>query len=1214
LSTNQIANFLATPGIRNILGRIVGGDPSVIHGLIQVTGGQSNLYLMNPAGIVFGSTARLNVPASFTATTATGIGFGNGGWLGVLGRSDYASLTGVPNAFAFATPQPGAIVNAANLAVNPGQSLTLLGGTVVNTGQLLAPGGEITIAAVPGETLVRLSQQGGLLSLEFSPSNSLAFSNALPFTPLSLPQLLTGGNLNNATGLTVNPDGVVQLTGSRVPISTIPGTAIASGTVSIASTFSPTASQINILGDRVSLLSANLDASGTNGGGTIRIGGDYRGQGTVPNASNTFVSPDSSIRADARQAGNGGRVIIWADKTARFHGTLSAQGGIEGGNGGFVEISGKQTLDFNGQVNTGAVRGNLGTLLLDPTDFTIDATNVNAINAATATVTLDASHNITFNAPIAMRAQGAGLTAIAGNHIQSNVAITTNGGKVTLTAGGRASVSNINTSPTLNGTSGDISLSAGGDITTGEISTSTESTSGSPSGDISITSRRGAINTSAGVLDSRFGGGNGGSITLTAQGNITTGLVLSNMRFGGTGVVGDITLTSRDGAITSTARLDAGTTNGKAGNVTLTAQNRISAADIRSYAVNGGTGDSGDVSLTSNTGNIRVGPIRTGADKGDGGDVVLNSQQNIQVAFINAQGGVNGSGGNVDVTTSRLFRANSTFSDRNGLQASISTAGGRSGGEITIEHGGGAQNIPFQVGDSITNGTAGAITTGSNNSIRPDRSFPGTYIQGKSPSIQIQTQDEPLRFENSPPTPLDLVPPLNGKSDGLLPEEISTRPIQSALNLPPEDIKTAAQIQAELSAIEQAIGVKPALIYAFFVPESLSQASNPTALLPDPTVLEMTEQESDELVLILVTATNKIVSRRVAGATRAKVLPAAETWIRDINNLRPRARYLANAQQLYRWLVAPLEPELAQEQIQNLVFIVDRKLRSLPFAALHNGQQFLVERYSVGLMPSMSLTDTRYVDIRDVRVLAMGSERFEQQQPLPYVPIELTAVVRDLWDGALFANESFTFEKLVRQREQRRFGVVHLATHAEFDSEDANRSYIQLWNEQLTFERLRSLNLNRPPVELMVLSACQTALGDELTELGFAGLALQLGAKSSLASLWYVNDAATFTLMARFYQQLKQIPYKAEALRQAQLEMLQQERNSLIPLLTELRASGILATLPGNNDADDRPVPTAQPTLAQSETRIIKLLEGLESRNLSHPYYWAGFTLVGNPW
>jgi filamentous hemagglutinin family protein len=115
LDANQIANFLSNPNIQNILGRVTGGNASIINGLIQVSGGNSNLYLINPAGILFGNNASLNVPASFTATTATGIGFSNNNWFDATGTNNYATLIGTPSVFAFNTNQPGSIINVGNL-------------------------------------------------------------------------------------------------------------------------------------------------------------------------------------------------------------------------------------------------------------------------------------------------------------------------------------------------------------------------------------------------------------------------------------------------------------------------------------------------------------------------------------------------------------------------------------------------------------------------------------------------------------------------------------------------------------------------------------------------------------------------------------------------------------------------------------------------------------------------------------------------------------------------------------------------------------------------------------------------------------------------------------------------------------------------------------------------------------------------------------------
>jgi len=380
LNHDQIANFLSNPSIQNILGRVNGGNPSIINGLIQVSGGSSNLYLMNPSGIIFGPGARLNVPASFTATTATGIGLG-GSWFSASGVNDYAALVGTPNSFAFTLTQPGAIINAGDLAVESGKNLTLLGGTVINTGKLSAPGGNIAVAAVPGENLVRISQSGSLLSLDIQPMNvraggaaPLPDNGSLPVA--SLPQLLTGGGeVGNATGLTVNSDGTVVLTGSGIGIPKDQATTLASGTLDVSSTApGQTGGQVQVLGSLVGLVDANINASGTNGGGTVLIGGDYQGKGSVPNAQRTYVSSNSLIAADSLINGNGGRVIVWADETTRFYGKITARGGPIGGDGGFVETSGKQNLDFNGLVDVGASVGKGGLLLLDPDSVVIGTT------------------------------------------------------------------------------------------------------------------------------------------------------------------------------------------------------------------------------------------------------------------------------------------------------------------------------------------------------------------------------------------------------------------------------------------------------------------------------------------------------------------------------------------------------------------------------------------------------------------------------------------------------------------------------------------------------------------------------------------------------------------------------------------------------------------------------------------------------------------------
>ncbi|WP_293119320.1 filamentous hemagglutinin N-terminal domain-containing protein, partial [Okeania sp. SIO1I7] len=440
VNSGQSANFLTTPDTHNILGRVTGGNASIINGLIQVIGSNSNLLLMNPAGMIFGPNASLNLPASFSVTTATGIGFNsNNFWFQAMGTNDYSNLVGNPSGYRFNVSNPGAIVNEGNLSLNPGENLTLLGGTVINTGELSTAGGNVTIAAVEGGSTLRISQPGHLLSLDVS--SSVGITEETNFTPLSLPELLTGGDETHATSISVNADGDVVLTDSNTLVADVPSTVITSGNIDVSIPPNPPyqggnegqinvlgdrvaitsgfplskgdgrgieeggnmkansgstlfkggqggsniGGQINILGDRVAIIDANIHADGINGGGTVLIGGDFQGNGIVSNSQQTFVNNNSFISADAITNGDGGRVIIWSDGVTNFAGNISAKGGEFSGNGGFVEVSGKQQLIFDGNVNVSAAFGTPGTILLDPENITVGESE-NTENSETETV------------------------------------------------------------------------------------------------------------------------------------------------------------------------------------------------------------------------------------------------------------------------------------------------------------------------------------------------------------------------------------------------------------------------------------------------------------------------------------------------------------------------------------------------------------------------------------------------------------------------------------------------------------------------------------------------------------------------------------------------------------------------------------------------------------------------------------------------------------
>jgi filamentous hemagglutinin family protein len=226
LSTGEIANFLSNPSVQNVLTRVTGGEASLINGLLQVTGGNSNLFIMNPAGIVFGANASLNVPASFSATTATGMQVGNG-WFGINSSVDEVrNLTGNVAGYAFTNTLPsvdtnpsGVILNEGNLNVSTGKSVTLVGGMVVNTGAIATPSGTITIAATPDNKFIKITNEGSLISLELPIADQQAVGNAPVLKGIDLPSLLTGKTAGTAiVSGTLNVDALANGNGGNVNV------------------------------------------------------------------------------------------------------------------------------------------------------------------------------------------------------------------------------------------------------------------------------------------------------------------------------------------------------------------------------------------------------------------------------------------------------------------------------------------------------------------------------------------------------------------------------------------------------------------------------------------------------------------------------------------------------------------------------------------------------------------------------------------------------------------------------------------------------------------------------------------------------------------------------------------------------------------------------------------------------------------------------------
>ncbi|HYH43449.1 MAG TPA: CHAT domain-containing protein [Burkholderiales bacterium] len=266
---------------------------------------------------------------------------------------------------------------------------------------------------------------------------------------------------------------------------------------------------------------------------------------------------------------------------------------------------------------------------------------------------------------------------------------------------------------------------------------------------------------------------------------------------------------------------------------------------------------------------------------------------------------------------------------------------------------------------------------------------------------------------------------------------------------------------------------------------------------------------------------------------------------REMLEKRTTNQFLPHAQRLYGWLFQPLEAELADRAITTIVLIPDGALRNVPIAALHDGKGFLVSRYAFAVAPGLSLLEPRPLSGRDSRILLSGLSDSVQNFPaLPAVLGEL-ASIEQITKATTLRNEAFSAQSFEKELRALPYTVVHIASHGQFDS-DPKKSFLLTYNGKITMDDLEQyMKLTRfrdEPVELLTLSACRTAAGDDRAALGLAGIAIKAGARSALATLWFVSDQASSDLVAHFYELLRADTSKVAALQLAQQRMLTDPR------------------------------------------------------------------------
>ncbi len=697
--------------------RSVGHSATKINGRLTSNG---NLFLVNQNGVLFGQSAQVNVGGLVASSMQ-------------ISNEDFLN-----ERYAFhANGSSTGVSNKGVIQVADGGYLVMLGQTVNNSGTLVASNGSVVMASAEtavldfyGNGLVKAKLSGEALKAVIAQSGTVkADGGAVQLATSSRSSAVNMTGLIQANTL-VARNGVIRLEGGNHAKVDVSGTLHAKGEQT-----GTKGGTIAVTGEQVALrMDTTLDVSGHAGGGTALVGGDYQGSNqAVDNARTTYVAQGAQIDASAIATGDGGKAIVWADDTTRFYGQINAKGGAQSGDGGFVEVSGKQNLDFAGRIDVGAANGTGGKVLFDPENIvlnnstqaaptnnangTADIAFADAPDPGTTTVQindvrgfselyLQATNDITVANSLRMNTNNS-VFFEANNDININAEVRTQGtGGITLNAD-----NHVNLNGRLNSYgSGAINVTADAD--------------NSGAGDININQRVFARN---------------GGIHLTAANVLsptTTGYVQTQGLIGQKS--GDINITASKAinlasSVLSTGRNgSAGLAGAGAGNVNLTAAGAIAVNNVLAYGGNGGTGDTaggaaGTITINSTTaGNINTGTLnaRNGGARGTGlGGAaasinITNANGDVNTKNLYVHGNTNSNAGTIDITATsgNITATGNVYASGGGTAAGSSAAGGN-GGDITMKASGDvavtgrtyAQGATPRNGNTAVGGNAGNI-------------------------------------------------------------------------------------------------------------------------------------------------------------------------------------------------------------------------------------------------------------------------------------------------------------------------------------------------------------------------------------------------------------------------------------------------------------------------------------------------------------------------
>ena len=436
------------------------------------------------------------------------------------------------------------------------------------------------------------------------------------------------------------------------------------------------------------------------------------------------------------------------------------------------------------------------------------------------------------------------------------------------------------------------------------------------------------------------------------------------------------------------------------------------------------------------------------------------------------------------------------------------------------------------------------------------------------------------------------IPKIEAKSNFLSRVESSKNDVFKALNLKNKlaNNNSISSLQNSLVKARTKITSNKDIKSSYFLQEKY----NPAILHLDLTFAKdkTIDQSKDAyLDITLILPENDIVGKRVELSTsnfKKYLRNLYSTLIsqNDLNIDNPNSP----SRKLYELFLSKIEPILKENKITTLLISVDRGLQAVPFAALNNGNSFFGEKYSYAITPSLSLTPLEYVRNPKGKLLALGASNFKNLSNLNFVEQELKNI-QSLNQKDVYFNEFFTPKSLINNGSSSDYDRIHIASHAEFLPGDPTNSLIHTTNDIISMKNLSEFRIKRKdlPIDLFVLSACRTAIGDSQTELGFSGLALQASARSAIGTLWYIDDIVTSAYFVQLYDFLNQRIPKADAIRLT--------RTAFINKNIRVENDSILGV-------------NGKVLVSNLQTNEIQNL----GSSLNNPYFWAGIQIMGSPW